>query len=69
MRGEIIKYNRAMPVDVLQLSVTDKLPQSGLTASQPPQGGGLSGSILTPKGSLPEGAGTRSVTEGVYAEQ
>jgi hypothetical protein len=26
MRGEIIKYNRAMPVDVLQLSVTDKLP-------------------------------------------
>ena len=45
MRGEIIKYNRAMPVDVLQLSVTDKLPQSGLTASQPPQGGGLSGSL------------------------
>ena len=29
----------------LQLSVPDKLPQSGLTASQPPRGGGLNGSL------------------------
>ena len=29
----------------LQLSGPGKLPQSGLTASQPPQGGGLNGSM------------------------
>ena len=29
----------------LQLSVPDKLPQSGLTVSQPPRGGGLNGSL------------------------
>ena len=58
----------------------DKLPQSGLTASQlplipqsasltAPSGRGLEREPLrrnaTQKGSLSEGAGTRSVTEGV----
>ena len=33
------------PFNQLQLSVSDKLPQSGLTTSQPLQRGGLNGNL------------------------